>query len=43
MLNVLALIFLLLFIFALLGTKLFKHIRTGMAINNVNTNFANFA
>ena len=42
MFNVLSLMMLLFFIFAILATQLFKNIQTGSVLNNDMTNFKNF-
>lgn len=42
MLNVLALIFIVLFMFAVLATNLFKNIQSGMALDSDYNNFKNF-
>lgn len=43
MLNILGLLFLILFIFAILGTYLFKSVKGGDSLNNEYINFSNFA
>jgi len=43
MLNILGLLFLIFFIFAILGTYLFKNVGAGDSLNDEYINFSNFA